>query len=396
MPGPGGRLYRQVRKPRKYFYNPSVAWIYTQQRALKEVDIAKEETCRPVKPQYLILGKSRNSITLKETQDFCWDAFRGKIAVAEDTEKLEKMQEEHSTDDCPFLFLGYTDTEMEGEFVHLYTGDLMPAYTWADNQPNNLDGDQDCAVIDKTVDLYDMSCSFLSCPVCQVERLQVFQMSGLFEDTAVDRYYLLLEVNNQHFIILPRELFDLFDQDRKFLGYMASSLFWSEQELRWEIVDLRNDQVIAFKSGNREYPIGVHQWQFRNSSIRNLNFHRAVEEPGTFCCSDGACFDSKEDFKKTKNRFSLKNLNLIFFLKSKPLKLACDNVDHCDDGGDERKCQLVHVKEDYDRTSPPFGHVLEKEVKVPESIVIRAEITIFEILHIDDSEATFSVFFRYK
>ena len=87
---------------------------------------------------------------------------------------------------------------------------------------------------------------------------------------------------------------------------MSSTLSWSELNLRWEIVDLRTDQVIAFKSGSREYPLGLHQWELRSSTdlsqrvVRNLNFHRAVEEPGTFCCSDGVCFDSEEDFKRDK------------------------------------------------------------------------------------------------
>ena len=171
------------------------------------MDISREETC-PAKPSELILGNSRNSLSLEETQDFCRDALLGDIAVAEDEKKLEQMIEESSTcSDWPALFIGYNDREKEGSFVHMYTGDLMPNFTWAENQPNNLDGDQDCATFDKKSKmLNDMTCSFLLCPVCQLQSLQVFQISGHLEDTAADRYYILLEVTNKSY----RELIKYF------------------------------------------------------------------------------------------------------------------------------------------------------------------------------------------
>ena len=172
--------------------------MFTDQKGVKKVDITREETC-PAQPRELIIGNSRSSLSLEEAQDFCRDALLGDIAVAEDEEKLEKMVEESSTGgDCPALFIGYTDRKEEGSFVQLYTGDLMPNFTWMENQPNNLDGDQDCAVFDKTYNMInDMTCSFLLCPVCQLQSLQVFQISGHLEDTAADRYYLLLQVTNK-------------------------------------------------------------------------------------------------------------------------------------------------------------------------------------------------------
>ena len=55
---------------------------------------------------------------------------------------------------------------------------------------------------------------------------------------------------------------------------------------------------------------------------------------------------------------------------------------------------MIHLKENYDSATPPFGHLLENGVKVAEPVVIKAEITILELLHIDDTKATFTVFFR--
>ena len=89
-----------------------------------------------------------------------------------------------------------------------------------------------------------------------------------------------------------------------------------------------------------------------------------------------------------------KILNFKFSFKIKTPQLACDNVEHCHDGGDETNCEMIHLKENYDSATPPFGYILENGVKVAEPVVIEAEVTILELLHIDDTKATFTVFFR--
>ena len=54
---------------------------------------------------------------------------------------------------------------------------------------------QDCAVAKKDSDLiYDMSCTFPSCLLCQVDTMTTFQFSGLCPGVAMDRYFILLEV----------------------------------------------------------------------------------------------------------------------------------------------------------------------------------------------------------
>ena len=82
----------------------------------------------------------------------------------------------------------------EGNFVHVYTGQAMTGLTWADNQPNNFD-EQDCAMMEQNSSgIFDMSCSFLACPLCLLDISRPFQFSGLCQELQMDRKFLLLEV----------------------------------------------------------------------------------------------------------------------------------------------------------------------------------------------------------
>ena len=95
-----------------------------------------------------------------------------------------------------------------------------------------------------------------------------------------------------------------------------------------------------------------------------------MKEPGHFCCSDGLCL---------------------------PSELVCDKVDHCSDGADEDHCNLLQAAEKaYNPSIPPFGFGLENDVKVAKPLIINSSVEIFEILHVDESVAHFSLLFRYN
>ena len=145
------------------------------------------------------------------------------MAVADDAEKLQRMQSENKLAiECQYFQLGYTDIQgreqkikvslslqssqshnltiqfffpqEEGNFVHFYNGESMTGLTWADNQPNNFD-EQDCAMMEQNSSgIFDMSCSFQACPLCLLDISRPFQFSGLCQELQMDRKFLLLEV----------------------------------------------------------------------------------------------------------------------------------------------------------------------------------------------------------
>ena len=107
------------------------------------------------------------------------------------------------------------------------------------------------------------------------------------------------------------------------------------------------------------------------SGSRTMLLHLYAEQPGHFCCDDGFCMDSK---------------------------LRCDFKQHCLDNSDEENCQLITLSPGYrqDRPPQPGTRVSQQDSSADSLSEIRAELTILDILDIDDTSSVFKVFFTME
>ena len=125
------------------------------------------------------------------------------------------------------------------------------------------------------------------CPVCSLEKGAVFHLAGICRHSFIDRLYVL-------------------QTETSLLGYIQTSLDWNETEKRWEITNLLRNTLEAFMDSGRDLPIGVHPWHFTENCSdpsggwRSLNLHRAVPQPGSYCCDTGNCLDSEQGSKILK------------------------------------------------------------------------------------------------
>ena len=147
--------------------------------------------------------------------------------------------------------------------------------------------------------------------------------------------------------------------DIEFIGFVNTNIVYSTKEKRWEIVSTFSKNVLAFMNGTSKFPIGSHRWYFIQSDCvdegekyRTLNFHKNVEQPGNFCCNDGACF---------------------------PSEYVNDGVKHCEFGEDESDYPLFEVPKYHNKFTPPI------EVDVFLNIV--------DIFTINEADSTFDVYF---
>ena len=248
------------------------------------------------------------------------------------------------------VFTGYIDFDFENNFVDYKTGKEMDLklLSWGKDEPNNL-GDQDCLGLYLSFGLHDTKCSEQKYPVCKVTGYVKYTLDGVCEMSVIDN----------HFVLKP---------DGRILGLTITEMIWNIKKNQWEIRNLVNNETVAMMNSTSRFPLGTHKWYFvenctdPSESWRHLNFHINVERPGMFCCEDGICIDSE---------------------------LVCDGDWNCADKSDEKNCQMIVLEESYRKEQPPKQKV-SKKYKLEN---VFTSIQIFEIVDINELDATFTVVF---
>ena len=293
--------------------------------------------------------------TFEETVKFC-ETVGGHMAVAGDNESLTAMNEVYNstcTGGAGYFYGGFTDQEEEGRWVNVVTGSLLAWDNWDEGYPYNYTN-YDCVEIEMDyLKFSDFDCSVTYCPICQITEKKTFQLRGVCLESPVDKYFVMVNTT-------------------LFLGYIQSSLIFSNVSERWEIVKTHNQtSVLAYMESEPEnnFPLGLHSWYFEAETChgvggqeRTLNFHLEVEQPGYFCCNDGNCIESE---------------------------LVCNNFNDCSDLTDEKDCSLVVLSPHYDKDFPSLQ--LKKGEKHP--LTLEANLTILDVFNIDDVDSTFDLHF---
>ena len=90
--------------------------------------------------------------------------------------------------------------------------------SWLEGYPTTYTSD-DCTYGDLTDGkVYNADCMTKVCPVCQLASLKRFQLRGGCLDSAVDQYFVMRS-------------------NKEFLGLIQTSLVFSSEQNRWEVVN---------------------------------------------------------------------------------------------------------------------------------------------------------------
>ncbi|XP_044312711.1 accessory gland protein Acp29AB-like [Drosophila rhopaloa] len=131
-------------------------------------NVAKRVPNASISPLFTRIG-SRLIYVEKEIKK-SWDAAEetcremgGHLATIQNESDLNSIKAE-----IPYgvYWLGISDVAKEGEFVSVATGKLAPFLKWEKDQPNNLDGTDNCVDIFRG-EMYDSDCSKITNFICE-------------------------------------------------------------------------------------------------------------------------------------------------------------------------------------------------------------------------------------
>ena len=227
---------------------------------------------------------------------------------------------------------------------------------WGKKQPANKTADQDCAVFNNKDGKFAATrCSDTALTICRLEGPVRFQLRGACQTApAMDSQYTM--VNSTHMI-----------------GNMRNVI--TKNTEGWTILD--EDSKSLSNTSSLDFPLGKVGWSGeecedrQGSGSRTMLLHLYADQPGHFCCDNGFCMDSK---------------------------LRCDFKQHCVDNSDEKNCELITVSPDYrlDRPPQPGTRVSQQDNTADSLTGVRADLTILDILDIDDTSSVFKVFFTLE
>ena len=253
---------------------------------LQEEELDIEEICSEHQDtELIVLSKKRDFDTSRR---IC-KAIGGALSVAQDNQitqgMLEVLGSMKTQSQCGMKFYsGFTDQHEEGIWLDANSGKIMKWTNWYRGHPADQE-DYDCSQIHvgykKNIDGF---CSEELCPLCNVPVMTAYHLQGICKESYIDRFFVL-------------------QSSQQLLGYIQTKMVWTEENERWEIVNLITNQTEAFTNTTYGLPLGTRPWYFTDKTscrepepeegYRKLNFHLKVEQPGMFCCNDGMCIDSE-------------------------------------------------------------------------------------------------------
>ena len=151
-----------------------VSWQNSSQtielKGLQQVNDSASKIC-PNEISNHFVGKEH--LTFFETFKYC-----SKFGDIVEMSSYEKVNELNKTlkifSRIPFVFTGFTDIKVEGEWVLHNTDKKLQWDNWNPGEPNSYEGnEEDCAgMLKSDLKFYDIPCSVHLVPVCKVDQVK--------------------------------------------------------------------------------------------------------------------------------------------------------------------------------------------------------------------------------
>ena len=252
------------------------------------------------------------------------------------------------------LWLPIEDRETEDIWKDFYTGQVVQNYTqpWIGSRPDGGEA-QNCADVFNENNWTDRQCDYpnYAC-MCSHTSTANLRLRGLCPGSAVDVYY--KPMNKRKDI---REL--------KLQGLIHTSIEYSEEKKIW-MLDVIDSNVTGTSSASfATFTLGKHNWTIKGDEgcssedtyITELKMSGCQEE--NFTCNDGQCVE---------------------------MDLRCNQFPDCRDESDERNCNILVLKDGYNKKVPP--------VNSSDPVDVSVSIDLLRLVDIDEEDYSIEIQFE--
>ena len=126
------------------------------------------------------------------------------------------------------------------------------------------------------------------------------------------------------------------------LGQLTTRIEYNDTTSQWVLTDAKYEVTAMSRATKLSFLLGKHEWTISNDDyhcrkgktyttmlkLTGCNPESGVKESGEFTCDDGQCVKMEE---------------------------RCNQIPDCRDESDEKECQLIILKDGYNKNIPPIA-----------------------------------------
>ena len=299
-----------------------------------------------------ILNLYSAQFKVTDCKHFC-ENLGAQMPSVSNNEELERLQgfcEAKMKLPSSGLWVAADDFEEEGLWKESLTGQPLN-YTppWAPNEPNG-GTKENCAGFEGFCQWLDLPCNdWTYFCLCENKPRPILKLLGLCKESLIDRGY------------QPRN--DVKDIETLNIVGHSTSIRYDPIQMLWMLSVVHHNVTGTSLATHKSFTLGKNTWTIigdkgcgKGSHSYKVKLKMTGCKDGNFTCNDGQCVSMTK---------------------------RCDHVPNCRDESDEKGCNILVLKEGFNRRVPPVGKNEDDKVS---PVPVKVSMTLLKVVDIKEED----------